>query len=448
MNTLEVPIKGMHCASCVVRVTDELQSIPGVTKATVSLQSNSAVIRATTTPSDAVIAKAVHAAGYEVGSDDAPRISKDVRVYKDILIGLGVVVGLAVVFSVSDLSIPGATLSTKSVGLTALIAGLTAGVSTCMALIGGLVLGVSAKHAEKFPQASAAKKFTPHLYFNAGRILSFILLGGLIGAVGTAFQLKGSLLGLLTVFVGFVMLVLGLSLTGLFPRLKKGLTLPASLAKVLKINQQKDAEYSNERTFVLGAATFFLPCGFTQAMQLMAVSSGSATSGAIIMGMFAIGTTPGLLGVSGLTSLVSGDFAKRFFRIVGVTVVALALINITNGLRIGNFHLPTLGGGGSVQSLSSDTKKLYTTYQGGGKLPDISPSTFTAKVGQKTALIVDAKEDGTGCMSTIMIAGLDDTPQLIKKDKKVVLAFTPTEPGHYTIMCAMGIPRGAVTVER
>jgi sulfite exporter TauE/SafE/copper chaperone CopZ len=448
VNTREIPIKGMHCASCTILVTNELESIPGVARAKVSLQSNTAVISAKNLPSDAAIAKAVKAAGYEVGYDATSGISKDKRVYIDILIGIAVISSLAAVFSFSGLHIQTGTSSTQSIGIVALITGLTAGFSTCMALIGGLVLGVSAKHAEKFPAATATKKFTPHLYFNAGRILSFIILGGSIGMIGTAFQLKGALLGLLLIVVGVFMLVLGLSLTELFPQLKKGFTLPSGFAKALKINQRKDNEYSHRGTFLLGAVTFFLPCGFTQAMQLLAVSSGSAASGAIIMGMFAIGTTPGLLGAGGLTSLVSGNFAKRFFRVVGVAVMAMALINITNGFRLGNFHLPKANRVASVQSLSSDTKKLYATYQGVGKLPDITPSTFTTKVGQKTALIVDAKEDGAGCMSTIMISGLNDTPQLIRKDKRLVLSFTPTEAGDYTIMCAMGIPRGTITVEQ
>lgn len=447
MYTSKISITGMHCASCVIRVTEQLESIPGVTHAQVSLKSNTAMISAHSIPPDDVIAKAVRAAGYEVGQSDVPVVAKDVQVYMDIILGFVVIAGLFAVFSFSGLSTTDLALSRQSIGITALIAGLTAGVSTCMALVGGLVLGVSAKHAEKYPTATTMKKFSPHLYFNSGRIFSFILLGGLIGAIGTAFQLKGSTLGLLTVLVGVFMFVLGLGLTDLFPRLKKGFVIPRGIARALKIKNLKNAQYSNERTFLLGAATFFLPCGLTQAMQLLAVGSGSAMSGMIIMGMFAIGTTPGLLGVGWLTSLISGKSAQKIFRIVGVAVIALALLNIMNGIRIGNFRVPAFSRAASVQSLSSDTKKLHATFLGVGKLPDISPNTFTTKVGQKTALIVDAKEDGTGCMSTIMIAGLSDTPQLIKKDKRIVLVFTPTAPGDYTIMCAMGIPRGTITVE-
>ena len=45
---------------------------------------------------------------------------------------------------------------------------------------------------------------------------------------------------------------------------------------------------------LVGGATFFLPCGFTQAMQLYAVSTGSPVSGALTMFFFALGTLPAL----------------------------------------------------------------------------------------------------------------------------------------------------------
>jgi len=170
------------------------------------------------------------------------------------------------------------------------------------------------------------------------------------------------------------------------------------------------------------------------------------------MGMFAVGTAPGLLSIGGLTSVVKGVFATRFFRVVGVVVVAMALINLSNG-----YNLLGLGGlfngSGSSASTSAQTEEvssdlppatLATTY----KLDsDISPSTFTAKVGQKTTLEVDVQEDGQGCMSTIMIPGLDDSPQYLKSGKKISLTFTPKKAGTYQITCAMGIPRGTIKVE-
>lgn len=446
-----VPIKGMHCASCELLITEELESIPGVASAQASLKSNSATIMSAEQVSDKDIESAVQAAGYEVGyeSEQRPFFSHNERVWKDFAIGIIVVLGLYVLFQVFGIEkLTASTTTSSSTGTMALLVGLTAGFSTCMALIGGLVISVASKYAENHPTETALQKFRPHLFFNAGRIVSFIAFGAIIGAIGSAFALKGSLLGFLTIAVGMVMLILGLQLTEIFPRITRGLTLPSGLARKLGINNRKEREYSHKNAFLMGAATFFLPCGFTQAMQLLAVSTGNPLQAAVIMGAFAIGTTPGLLTLGGLTSVVKGAFAQRFFRIVGVIVVAMALINFTNGYTLAGLNRfldsskPVVNT--AVQKQSSEGSViLNTTFK---LKEDIIPSKFTAKVGQKTTLVVDVKENGQGCMSTIMIIGLDDNPQYLKKGKRIELTFTATKPGTYTIACAMGVPRGSITV--
>ena len=446
-----VPIKGMHCASCELLIAEELESIPGVTSAQASLKSNSATIMSAEQVSDKDIERAVLAAGYEIGYENGqkPFFTHNERIWKDFAIGIIVVLGLYVLFQVLGIDkLTSSTSNSSSTGTMALLVGLTAGFSTCMALIGGLVISVAAKYAENHPTETALQKFRPHLFFNAGRIVSFIAFGAIIGAIGSAFALKGTFLGLLTIAVGAVMLVLGLQLTELFPRITRGLTLPSGLAKKLGINARKEREYSHKNAFLMGAATFFLPCGFTQAMQLLAVSTGNPLQAAVIMGAFAIGTTPGLLTLGGLTSVVKGAFAQRFFRIVGVIVVAMALINFTNGSTLAGLNRfldsskPMVNT--AVQKESSEGSViLNTTFK---LKEDIVPSKFTAKVVKKTTLVVDVKEDGQGCMSTIMIIGLDDTPQYLKKGKKIELTFTATKPGTYTIACAMGVPRGSITV--
>jgi plastocyanin domain-containing protein len=87
---------------------------------------------------------------------------------------------------------------------------------------------------------------------------------------------------------------------------------------------------------------------------------------------------------------------------------------------------------------------LRTTYT---EADDITPSKFTVKVGQPVTLEVDVKDDGFGCMSTIMVIGLDENPQYLKAGKTLKLTFTPKKAGTYEIACAMGIPRGSIKVE-
>src|SRR3977135_352844 len=70
---------------------------------------------------------------------------------------------------------------TMSYGLVFMIA-LVASVSSCIAVTGGLLVAVAAKYNEASNALTPVQRMKPHIYFNAGRILSYTLLGGAIGA--------------------------------------------------------------------------------------------------------------------------------------------------------------------------------------------------------------------------------------------------------------------------
>lgn|SRR3990167_1142918 len=455
MQELSIPIKGMHCKACTVIISGELHKLPGVSRVKVSLKNNTATIEYTQKPTFKEIENAIQPFGYCLGFEKKRFFSRDKTIYQQFafnLIALVIILMLLQGIGVTNLRLN--NLSGNS-GVMALAIGVIAGFSTCMALIGGLVLGLSARFAEKHPTATSIQKFRPHLFFNLGRITAFFVLGGIIGLFGSIFSLNGSTMGVMTVFVGIVMIILGLQLTELFPKLSnKGITLPAGIARAIGLKKHGSREYSHKNAMLLGGLSFFLPCGFTQAMQLVAISSGSFVTGSLVMGLFAIGTAPGLLGIGGLTSVVKGSFAKSFFRFAGVAVVLLAFYNINNALRLMGYN-PSINN--IVKNITLDPSKkpaktapvtqsnngeiLKTTFTLAG---DIVPSTFNVQAGKPYILEVDAKEDGQGCMSTIMIPGIYKTPLLIKKGK-IQLPFTINQPGKYTITCAMGIRRGTIT---
>lgn len=565
-----VPIKGMHCRSCELLIEDSLKEIPGVSGVRVSLKEKAAFVDSAKHIDREVLKAAVEKAGYEIGTDEKKSwFSTDKKDYRDLLDCL--VLLLAILFLVNKfglLDIDTGSFGSQTSLFVVLLVGLTAGFSTCMAMVGGLVLGISARHADKHPEATPMQKFRPHVFFNIGRIASYFLLGGLIGLVGKAFQLSGPVLGIVTIAVGVIMLFLGAQLTQIFPRLSNGgITLPSSIGKIFGLKKRHEKEYSHWNSAVTGALTFFLPCGFTQAMQLYAMSSGSFAAGAIIMGTFALGTAPGLLGIGGLTSFLKGAFANKFFKFTGVLVIFLALFNIQNGYNLTGLPKPNffafagesgkkspnnsayeyengvrilrmdqLGGGyepnifylekgvpvkwvinsksrSCASDLMSSKLKIRKLLQPGeniieftpnetgevrfscsmgmyngkfivteaGQLPspesfgadredvksqaiaaapagaqilrtvfrspydDIYPNEFTATAGKPVRFEVDVLQDGRGCMSTIMIPGLVDEPVLLEKGKKVAFDFTPSK-GEYYITCAMGVPRGVITV--
>jgi sulfite exporter TauE/SafE/copper chaperone CopZ len=373
MGKIIIPIRGMHCASCEILIGEQLKNISGVTM--VSVNQKRALAEITycgAQPSNETIARSVQEAGYSVGQKERLTwFSRNRADYRDLIRAgaiLFVIYWFAKQFNLFSLDIGDSNTGVA----VALLVGLVAGVSTCMALVGGLVLGISARHAEMHPEATTMQKFRPHIYFNIGRIVGYAILGGLIGLVGKAFQPSVNLLGLLTMVVGGVMIFFGLKLIEIFPILKdKSITLPAGIAKFFGLNKEM-REYSHKGAMTTGALTFFLPCGFTQAMQLYAVSTGSFWQGMAIMGLFAVGTAPGLLGVGGMASIFKGRKARIFFMTAGLAVIVLGWYNVTNGSSLLS---------GSVSKTDTTTvetgeaQEVRMTQSGGG----YSPNVFTVE---------------------------------------------------------------------
>ena len=283
MNKTVIDIKGMHCRSCEILVEDKLDEIGNIKSVNVDNNKGTAEIEYEGELDLKEIEKAVTCAGYCLGKDEKPYFSKNPRDYRDLAIAGFILLDLFLVakaLGLFNLSLTN-THNYNSLPVVFLI-GLTAGISTCMAMVGGLVLGASSRFAEKHPTATPMEKFKPHLFFNLGRVISYTVLGGLIGYLGSFFQISTSVLGTITIAVGMVMLLLGAQLVEIFPFLKGvTFTLPKEISRLFGVKNQAEKEYSHTNSMVMGASTFFLPCGFTQAMQIYAMSTGSFISGAL-----------------------------------------------------------------------------------------------------------------------------------------------------------------------
>lgn len=446
---IKVPIKGMHCRSCELIVEEKLKEIEHVMEVYVNYSLGEATIHhhEANTPNMHSIKRAIVEAGYEVGTPDKlPLLTKDKREYINLGIAFLVLMVLYLVFNSLGLSNFSPNLSSPSWGLIVLI-GLVAGFSTCMALVGGLSLGLSTKFAENHPTATPAEKFRPHIFFVIGRILSYTILGGLLGALGTVFKLSATANGIITLLVGGVMLLMGLQLINIFPRLNRfKISLPKSISRAFGLNHKKK-EYSHKNSMIMGALTFFLPCGFTQAMQLYAISTGNFGLGALTMGLFALGTAPGLLSVGGVTSLVRGNFKERFFKVAGLAVIFFGLFNLNNGYTLASLNFDGFGAGAVKEIVVNDPN---VTLENGVQIVRMvennggySPNKFSIKKGVPVKWVIDAQAPYS-CASSIVIPKLGIEKTLTAGENTI--EFTPNEVGKLPFSCSMGMYTGVFNV--
>ena len=441
MNKIYLNIKGMHCRSCEILLEQSLGKVLGVKRVEVNHKIGQAVVfYDIVKPEEKLLSRAVEEAGYNIGnSEKLTWFSTNKNNYLNLLKGALLAILVYLLVKYSGVLTVGENLANEASLGAALLIGLVAGVSTCMALIGGLVLGLASAHNAAHPEAQAWQKFRPHLFFNLGRIGGFFLLGGLIGVAGSALKLSTNLVGLLTVFVGFLMIFLGLKLLGIFPILEnKNITLPKSVSKFFGVGKE-NKEYSHNGAFWAGALTFFLPCGFTQAMQLYAVSTGSFWLGGLAMAIFAFGTSFGLLGIGFFSSLFKGQKAKIFFSAVGFLVILLGIFNIINASNLLSF-----GGAGKFtnnkQNISQgEVQTIKMTQDSSG----YSPNVLTVKKGVPVRWIINSVNPYS-CASSIVMRKYGISRNLEKGEN--VIEFTPTESGEILFSCGMGMYRGKFIV--
>lgn len=333
--TYKFYVGGMHCKSCVTLTEGELQNHALVEKAVANLGTCCVEVTGNfENKTSEEIARELSVSlaphGYELFVE---RPKKEIK-WSEFKIAVPItILFVALYIFLQKVGLVN-LVSTNNVSFgTAFLIGIIASLSTCMAVVGGLVLSMSASFAKEGDRAK------PQIYFHLGRLISFFVLGGVIGAIGSAFQLSPFSSFALSLLVGLVMLILGVNLVDIFPWAKK---LQPSLPKFFskKIHNTKNFKHTFAPALV-GLATFFLPCGFTQAMQIYTLSTGSFWLGATTMGAFALGTLPVLALLSfSQFSIKKMENSGVFFKTAGLVVILFALMNIINSLVVIGFIPP------------------------------------------------------------------------------------------------------------
>ena len=333
--TVTFYVTGMHCNACILMTESELQDLPHVMFAKSSLATHTVEVTGNfeeRSPSQIAeeLTYVLEKHGYAL-SVDKPIQKKN---WSDFKYAVPITFAFVIVFlALQKIGLVNLVTATKVSYGTAFVIGIIASLSTCMAVVGGLLLSLSATFAKE------GDKVRPQLLFHGGRIVSFFLLGGVIGAVGSAFQLRGVASLILGLVIGFVMLVLGVNLLDVFDWTKRW---QISMPKFVSRRVTSLHKMNHRLTpLLVGIATFFLPCGFTQSMQITTLSTGSFLKGGLTMLSFALGTLPVLALVSFSSFSVEKSARKGvFFKTAGLIVILFALFNITNSLVAAGYLSP------------------------------------------------------------------------------------------------------------
>lgn len=450
--SFNVCVEGMTCHSCEVIVERAWKKIDGVTAVDVRAASGKAHVRfQNMAPSIAQLQNALGEGKYIVSlhgtghKTTRPSFFQLVGLFALVLVLGKILTGLGLLntsFSV------GSGMSLGAI----FVVGLVAASSSCIAISGGLLLSSAAKFNERYGSSGSIARMRPVLLFILGRIAGYGLFGGLLGIVGSALAPSPVVTAFIAILAAVYMIIMGLDMLQIAPAWLKRMMpkMPKSLS-----HRVMDAEGKEHPLMPvgLGAATFFLPCGFTQAFQLYALTTGSFTAGALALGVFALGTAPALLALGWASSSLKGKAGRFFFKFSGALVVVLGLWNIQNGLTIVGypitFKVPAISP--SRAAGTAPTPVVSAPVENGKQIINMKtssagyqPSHFTVRAGIPVRWQIDASSGG-GCGSVLVSRQLG-IQKLLEKSPSNVIEFTPKTAGEIQFSCSMGMYRGSFTV--
>ena len=308
----------------------------------------------------------------------------------------------------------------------------------CVAMCGGINLSLCVSY--KFEQEGQSKfsKFLPSFLYNGGRILSYTVIGGIVGALGSVFTLSNAGSAFITIIAGTFMVIMGLNMLNVFPALRK---LNPHMPKLFanKIHSAKNSK----GPFVVGLLNGLMPCGPLQAMQLYALGTGSFVAGAVSMFVFSLGTVPLLFAFGAFGSMLSSKSAKNMIKCSAALVIVLGVVMLNRGMAFTGMTLPSVSaesGNSAIMSTVAGEEQQVTTSLDGGRY---SPIAVQAGVPVKWTIEAGA-EDLNGCNREMIIPEYNIQQELQPGEN--VIEFTPTKTGTFGYSCWMGMVRSSITV--
>jgi uncharacterized protein len=463
---ISLQIDGMTCASCGNRIENALRKTIGIERVEVSYADSRALITYNSNVIDqSTIESIIESLDYQVNklSLEKDQISRPVHADPDgkaqgkkININqiLGIVILLAALYviikQIGGLNIFNAFPQAEQgmgYGLLFVIGLLTS--IHCVAMCGGINISQCVSQ-QTVPNKGSSKQMNlrSSILYNTGRVISYTVIGGIVGALGSVVSFSGWAKGLVALAAGVFMVIMGLNMLNIFPWLRKfNPRMPKIFAKKIYIEKQS----SNRSPLYIGLLNGLMPCGPLQAMQLYALSTGSPIKGALSMLIFSLGTVPLMFGLGVLSSLLSRRFTKKMMQVSASLVIILGVIMFQNGMSLSGLAIPSLSGlwllpGNSskvsvqVEPTVSDSVQIITTKLSSGRYEPI-----TVKVGIPVKWIINAAE-GTinSCNNRLIIPAYNVEKKLVVGDN--VIEFTPDKTGTIPYSCWMGMIRSQITV--
>lgn len=448
-------ISGMTCTSCEMRIENRLKKTRGVREAKVSYAAGTAKVAydpsvITLNEIIAIIEKL----DYQVlnnprkkAAANGQQTKPDEKTPINQLIGVGIIIlaGYLIIKNTIGFNfIPNINQNT-GYGILFVVGLITS--LHCVAMCGGINLsqaisrGQSAHRQGAHGQDAGTSKLAalkPSLLYNAGRVISYTVLGGMVGALGSVFSFSGTAKGIVSILAGVFMVVMGLNMLNIFPWLRRFMPhMPKAFARKFHSSGQHGP-------LIVGLFNGLMPCGPLQAMQIYALGTGSFAKGALSMFLFSLGTVPLMFGFGAVSSLLSSKFTRKMMKVSAALVMILGIVMLNRGFVLSGFNpaaalAPKADGSGNVATIQGGTQTVTTTLESNS----YAPITVQKGIPVKWTIKADASTIN-GCNQTVTIPQLNISKTLQAGVNEI--DFTPQQTGTITYTCSMGMITSTISV--
>jgi sulfite exporter TauE/SafE len=330
--------------------------------------------------------------------------------------------------------------------LTAFLTGLGTGGLTCLAVQGGLLVGLLAKR-ETDTEVSATRwqrLVLPVSGFLVAKILVYTVFGFLLGLIGQRLQLTTTALAWLQGAAALFMVVTGIRL--IWPHWLPWLTITPPVAVRRFVRRSAKSELL-VAPILLGALTIVIPCGTTLAMETAALATANAWQAASILLAFTLGTAP-LFFLIGVLAKGTTFLQSRLKYVVAIFVVGVGLYSFNSMLNSIDSPYAWRNEVSALRWALTGTKATPTTAV--NDHPTITvlatgyePDALTVPVGKQVTLTLNAPGQ-LSCTSVFRIPKLRIERQL-DPNSSTTVALTFPSAGEYTFTCGMGMYTGTFT---
>ena len=198
----------------------------------------------------------------------------------------------------------------------------------CIGMCGPIALALP------FQGQSRTSYFTGRILYNSGRIITYSLIGAIIGLAGQGLSLAGAQ-RFLSIGSGILLILIVLlpaAITDKISILKPAYRFTGFLKSKFGVLFSKASFVS---TFLIGILNGFLPCGLVYVALAGALAGGSYMNGMIYMGVFGLGTFPVMFAVSYFGKFIGAGLRQNFNRVIPVFIVTLGILFILRGMNLG-----------------------------------------------------------------------------------------------------------------